>query len=383
MNRQGSNAPPVSSHQTCSIGQVRQIVRHHLQALWRRPSEACVLPPLMIWGPPGVGKSAVIYQVCAEEGIEFVDVRLAQREPVDIRGLPVPRDDGVHWLVSAEWPRGGRGIIFFDELTASDRSLQVAAYEFILDRRLGDLYRVPDGWYLCAAGNRTADRAVALTMSSALSNRFCHLDVEVELEDWVAWATARGVHPQVIGFIRFQPHLLFAMEGDLQQGWPSPRSWERVGLELEQAEQDGLDEILLRAIVQGLVGPAATTEFFAYRAAATELPMVEAMLKGNAPLEIPERPDQRYALCAAAAHYASRDTALLPGLLELTLSLTSDFAALCVMDYLHGGGEHQVAERARTLFALPTFEDWRRRHGPTFRARFVSVGDTPPTDPSR
>ena len=78
----------------------------------------------------------------------FIDVRLAQREPVDIRGLPVPKENGVEWIVAAEWPRDpqSKGIILFDELTAADRSLQVAAYEFILDRRLGHLYRVPDGW---------------------------------------------------------------------------------------------------------------------------------------------------------------------------------------------------------------------------------------------
>ena len=111
--------------------------------------------------------------------IGFIDVRLAQREPVDIRGLPVPREDrsGVDWMVSSEWPSEGDpgfpewGVILFDELTAADASLQVAAYEFILDRRLGNLYEVPEGWFIVAAGNRTKDSAVARTMSSALANR--------------------------------------------------------------------------------------------------------------------------------------------------------------------------------------------------------------------
>ena len=91
-------------------------------------------------------------------------MRLAQ-EPVDIRGLPVPRDDkeGIDWIVSSnglEQVRQTplpRGIILFDEITAADSTLQVAAYEFILDRRLGKLYEVPDGWYIVAAGNRTND----------------------------------------------------------------------------------------------------------------------------------------------------------------------------------------------------------------------------------
>jgi hypothetical protein len=374
MDERGPGATSVRLSRTCTIGQVKRIVCHHLHALWAEPSRARTLPPLMIWGPPGVGKSEVIYQVCAEEDIGFVDVRLAQREPVDIRGLPVPRDDGVHWLVSAEWPREGKGIIFFDELTASDRSLQVAAYEFILDRRLGDLYRVPDGWYLCAAGNRLEDRAVTLSMSSALANRFCHLEVEVDLEDWTRWAVSRGVHPTVVGFIRFQPQLLFSMQGNLQQGWPSPRTWERVGLELEQAEAVNLPEAELRVIVQGLVGPAAATEFFAYRSMANELPQVAAMLRGDVPLSIPARPDQRYALCTAAVHHVRRDPALLDGLLRLTLELSSDFAAMCLIDYLSCGGEAAVAGRAKEVFTRPLFEAWQKRHGPAFRTRFASVG---------
>ena len=101
-----------------SVPQVKDLVRHHLQAIWRDQLLANAVPPLMLWGPPGVGKSAAISEVTQELGVGFIDVRLAQREPVDIRGLPVPREDGVHWVLSAEWPRNptSRGVI----LTALD-----------------------------------------------------------------------------------------------------------------------------------------------------------------------------------------------------------------------------------------------------------------------
>ena len=86
------------------------------------------LPPLMVWGAPGLGKSSILREVARELGIGFIDVRLAQREPVDIRGLPVPGEDGVKWLVASEWPRDpkSRGIILFDEITAADRSLSMS-----------------------------------------------------------------------------------------------------------------------------------------------------------------------------------------------------------------------------------------------------------------
>ena len=129
-------------HNRVTGAQLEHLVKLQLRALRENPDIAMVLPPLMVWGAPGLGKSSILRQAAEKRGIGFIDVRLAQREPVDIRGLPVPGPDGVKWLVASEWPRDpdSRGIILFDEITAVDRSLQVAAYEFILDRRLGELY---------------------------------------------------------------------------------------------------------------------------------------------------------------------------------------------------------------------------------------------------
>ena len=148
------------------------------------------------------------------------------------------------------------------------------------------------------------------------------------------------------------------------------------------AERTRLDEQSLRLVVHGLVGSAAATEFFAYRALARQLPHVEAMLRGEAPIQIPEQPDQKYALCTAAVHHVSRDPGLLSGLLRLTLELSSDFAAMCLLDYLNSGGEQGVSQRAQEVFGHPAFGQWRDRHGPAFRARFASVSADPSAAPS-
>ncbi|MBR0457695.1 MAG: hypothetical protein IJJ26_00520 [Victivallales bacterium] len=70
-----------------------------------------------------------------------------------------------------------------------------SAYELILDRRLGDLYQVPDGWYICTVGNRIEDVAVSTTMTSALANRFMHVELGEDVEAWVHWATQHNIHP--------------------------------------------------------------------------------------------------------------------------------------------------------------------------------------------
>ena len=138
------NADLLNMHNRLTTEELDRLVRHQVNLIMEHPEQSHTLPPIMIWGAPGIGKSSIIKSIAKELCIDFIDVRLAQREPVDIRGLPVPGKDSVHWLISDDWPRDSKskGIILFDELTAADRSLQVAAYEFILDRKLGSLYQV-------------------------------------------------------------------------------------------------------------------------------------------------------------------------------------------------------------------------------------------------
>ena len=370
-----------------TIDQTRQIVRHQLSLLWKRPDLAIHIAPVMLWGAPGVGKSAVIRELCTELGIGFIDVRLSQREPVDLRGLPVPDEDQVRWLLSSEWPRDpeSKGIILFDELTAADRTLQVAAYEFILDRRLGDLYRVPPGWLVCAAGNRSEDRAVAMTLSSALANRFCHLELHPNVEQWTGWAVGRGLDSDVIAFLRYKPESFFRMEGNLERGWPSPRSWERVALAVEHGEQ--LDSSLISLIVAGLVGNGPATEFLAFRRQRQALPDVEALLRGEVQFEVPKSADQRYALTAALAHHLWRGPKMererrIDNFLRIGLELGSDFAVMAMMDAMRHVESAERAGDAQALFGHPRYQEWMTRHGEGLQATPPAPVEVPGEEPS-
>ncbi|MDO9065129.1 MAG: AAA family ATPase, partial [Sulfuricella sp.] len=186
--------------------------------------------PVMLWGPPGVGKSQIIAQVAARHGVPMIDLRLSQMEPSDLRGIPFRIEDRVEWAIPSMLPdakrHGPQGILFLDEITSAPPSVSAAAYQLILDRRLG-AYQIPESWAIFAAGNRQGDRGVTYTMPAPLANRFSHFEVEANLDDWVAWAYANNIDERLIGFLRFRPELLFDFDpAHNPVAFPSPRSWE-------------------------------------------------------------------------------------------------------------------------------------------------------------
>ena len=137
--------------------------------------------PVMLWGPPGVGKSQIVAQIGARHSAPVIDIRLSQMEPSDLRGIPFRSDQQVEWAIPAILPNrerhGPKGILFLDEITSAPPSVSAAAYQLILDRKLGE-YEVPAGWAIFAAGNRQGDRGVTYTMPAPLANRLSHFEVE-------------------------------------------------------------------------------------------------------------------------------------------------------------------------------------------------------------
>jgi len=306
--------------------------------------------PICIHGSPGNGKSAIVRQCAEDLGIDFIDVRLSQMEPCDIKGLPVPDKENkvMNWFINGTWPRGEntKGILFLDEITACDKSIAVAAYELILDRRLGTLYSIPDGWMIVAAGNKTTDRAVATTMSSALANRFMHFELETDAESWYSWAVSHNIHPAVIGYINWRPSHLFSMEKqNLERGWPSPRSWENVSKMCHICK----DESILRKMVYGLVGNAVGVEFMEFFKLSSKFDdVLKYML--NPDLDIEKsygklrslEMSQKYAITSALVYHLWRaendkDQAVrVDGFFRILGKLSSEFASMGCLGAMQG-----------------------------------------------
>ena len=322
-------------------------------------------PPVMLWGPPGIGKSDIVKAVARELEIELQDIRLAQLDPVDLRGVPTVAGGQTKWATPSFFPidPDSSGIIFLDELSAADPSIQVAAYQLLLDRRIGE-YIVPSKWMIVAAGNRAEDNAVSLPMSSALANRMMHLELHAEPEEWARWASEHGLDPSLIGFIRFRPEMLFARGDNCERGWPSPRSWASVSKVLEI----GLDEDELAPCIAGMVGDGAAAQFLAYRKQFRALGDVRAMmLDPYKPLKLNDRkPDVCYALASALAYWVGRGSSpeetsqLLDGFFRLSVALPATFAVVAMIDALGSDKNGALAER---MTAHPEFPAWQNRFG--------------------
>jgi hypothetical protein len=246
--------------------QLRRILLAHLKLKW---------PPLFIWGPPGVGKSSVVRQVAAEQKLEVIDLRMLLLDPVDLRGLPIPRGRKVHWSPPEFLPDRGKGILFLDELNAAPPLVQASVYQLVLDRKVGE-YRLPDGWTVVAAGNRESDRSIAHAMPTALRSRFEHLELVPDLESWKTWAYPAGIDPSVISFLEFRPALLYQMLPE-SKPFPCPRTWEMVSRVLSL--DLGTDEEL--RVLEGCVGTGAATEFDLFRKSLNRLPDLKEIANGQ------------------------------------------------------------------------------------------------------
>lgn len=313
--------------------------------------------PVMLWGPPGVGKSQMVAQVAARHGVQVVDVRLSQMEPSDLRGIPFRTENLVEWAVPAMLPEAGRhgsrGILFMDEITSAPPAVSAAAYQLILDRRLG-AYQVPEGWVIFAAGNRQGDRGVTYSMPAPLANRFSHFEVETQLDDWVTWAYANDIDERIIGFLRFRPELLFDFDpAHNPVAFPSPRSWEFAHRGLQKFADH---PELLQGCLQACVGPAAGIELHAYLNSLDKMPDLDQILAG-VEMPVPQEIDLQYAVAAALVGRAIRaqGRAEGPRVLGNILGYARRFPAREM-------GVMLVSDLHRTLgqavFEVPQFADW-------------------------
>lgn len=234
--------------------------------------------PCIIWGPPGIGKSRIIHQLATGRQWPVVDIRAVLLDPVDLRGLPVPdkENNTSRWLPPEFLPNNEdwEGLLFLDEIAQAPQLVQNSLMQLVLDRRVGE-YTLPEGARIVAASNRQEDRAGAHQIQAALRNRFIHLDLEVNFEEWMEWAIHSGIATPIRSFLNFKQMLLCKFDPNSpDKAFPTPRSWEFVSKVFSHTPDD-----LRQSIFAGCVGMGTAVEFMAFIKLYDQLPNVDKILK--------------------------------------------------------------------------------------------------------
>jgi hypothetical protein len=248
--------------------------------------------PAFVWGPPGVGKSSVVRSVAADMKLDVLDLRASLLDPTDLRGIPSIVKGEAVWCPPSFLPKRDAkpGLLFLDEINAAPPLVQASLYQLVLDRRIGE-YELPEGWRIVAAGNRSGDRAVVFRLSSALANRFVHLDFDVDFEDWRHWAMNAGIASEVIGFLGLRRNLLLTPQ---QEGmaYATPRTWHMAS----DALRSFGGAAAARDVLPGIVGEGPATEFIQFAKKALREDDFLAIVANPETAKLPEGLGDLYAL---------------------------------------------------------------------------------------
>lgn len=295
-----------------------------------------------IWGHRGLGKSSAVSQLADALGWGFIDMRLSQSEASDLRGLPDKMNNRTTYLPPADLPHGEfrclecdhtwgkegshsagtpipdvcpncsaanriegdkpvqmidlhRGWLFLDELNRADDDVLQAAFQLVLDRKIG-LYSMPSGWNVVCAGNYAggADYCVNSFNDAAFMDRFCHFEVTVGQQYHADWSDYMTQHfgednsaDKILQFVGFaDEHLLGKMKSSADKGFsvqPSPRSWEMVAKVHQVVQETDYPTDVIRETYAGLIGMELARMFERFNTEVTPRDIIEKGLDAMKP----------------------------------------------------------------------------------------------------
>lgn len=296
---------------TVNVNQMIQLLANTYISLLQSGMSLKLFPSVMLWGPPGVGKSQGVRTVAEKieehtgKDVRITDVRLLLFNPVDLRGIPTANEDKTLavWLkpkiFQMDESEDVVNILFLDEITAAPTSVQAAAYQITLDRMVGE-HKLPENCIVIAAGNRVTDRSVSYNMPKALANRLCHFEIKEDTAAWHDWAVRNRIHPYVLGYIEYNSSVLNRSEGP-ELAFPTPRSWEMVSNILNYVSEDVAG---VYPMIAGCIGETAADHFQRWTELYEALPSMKEVFSGGE-CEVPKERELHIALRSAMVGYAA------------------------------------------------------------------------------
>ena len=327
------------------------------------------MPSVMLWGPPGVGKSQAVRQIAKHIEIKtgkkcsVTDVRLLLFNPIDLRGIPTSNADKTLavWLkpqiFQMDESDGVVNFLFLDEISAAPQSVQAAAYQITLDRVIGE-HRLPENCIVIAAGNRVSDRSVANKMPKALANRLMHIEIEPSVTSWIKWAQSSDIHPDIISFLRQRRDALLITDIPSENlAYATPRTWEMVSNILNYIEPD-IDKSFY--YISALVGVNMASELRNWLKINCHMPDVEDIFAGKCSF-LPATSDAMYATVSSMTVYATEhkeNMDMIRNSIIYGCKLPPDFSVALMKGYMN----IEEGYKAK-LLKIPEFSRWIDQKG--------------------
>lgn len=266
--------------------------------------------PVLIAGPPGIGKSDVVDQATTAADADFIVSHPVVSDPTDYKGMPWVQNGQAEFLPFGELNRlikaTKRTVFFLDDLGQASPTVQAAAMQLILARQING-HKISDLVTFIAATNRRQDKAGVSGILEPVKSRFATIvELEVDTEDWCKWALTVGNMPvELISFIRFRPTLLSKFEATKEiKNTPSPRTVAYIG----KMQNAGIPAHLELDAYTGAAGNAFATEYTAFLRLFRNLPDIDQVILNPKGAAVPEEPGVLYAISGALAHRMTEAT---------------------------------------------------------------------------
>ena len=199
--------------------------------------------PMLLIGPPGIGKTQIMEQVAQECGIGLVAYTITHHTRQSAVGLPfiehkmyggkecAVTEYTMSEIVASVYDRIEKsglpeGILFIDEINCVSETLAPTMLQFLQGKAFGN-HKIPEGWIIVAAGNPPEYNKSVREFDIVTMDRIRRIDVEPDLPVWKEYAKTAGVHPSILSYLNVRPQNFCQIETTVDgKRFVTPRGWE-------------------------------------------------------------------------------------------------------------------------------------------------------------
>lgn len=265
----------------------------------------------LLHGSPAIGKSAIIKAIAKAYNLKLIDLRLSQCDPTDLLGFPridpvtgragyAPMEtfplqgDELPFHEDGSGKRYDGWLLFLDEMGSANKEVQAASYKLVLDRMVG-LKHLHDSVAICGATNLDTDNAITEEMSTALQSRLVHLELVLDVPQWLDWAFDKNLDHRITSYIQYKPDALYTFKPDhTDRTYAAPRTWEFMD-NIIKADNGLVDREKL-PLYAGTISKGVANEFVTFTQVYTSLHTVPQIVARPDTLSVPDEPSILYAL---------------------------------------------------------------------------------------